>query len=495
MTDAKRSMTRSPFVLAAVFGLSAFAVVVALGARHATRADAEPAPAYTVVALPEDLDTLSSLVSAARRMDACASDCVGIVYFWTPRMPLSRSAIPHIESAARNLGAELTLVGFEDLERYAENGALEGSTSADEWVEAMLAAGALAHAPSLVVYDRGHLAGPAILGYKEAAAYGAMISARLSDAAPRSPVVDGSLLETSVMSAVDELEATDYEAVGVPGAYFRWVPGRQALAYESADRIYLLDLESGESRVAPGFVDFVPTPDGRYFVTPGPRNLGLEFFDAKEVFEAARAGRSGGVRPFFVDERMRDQYPSVGILAQDDSSVRYRVLTSWFEGLVYRDYEVQKAAGGASPTVLPLGGPVVPCEGMGLSTPIMSQDGSEVAARDEATGTTKIFRILPEGRCEEALNLGMPTRKVAWHASGRQLAFSTPRVRSMSGGGAEPGIFVYDRDERRVTRVTDSEGASQLAFPDFIGDDSIVFMVPGRTYGDQSFFRVVRPLP
>jgi hypothetical protein len=213
------------------------------------------------------------------------------------------------------------------------------------------------------------------------------------------------------------------------------------------------------------------------------------------VFDAARRGRSDGVRPIFVDERMHDQYPSVGILAQDETSVRYRVLTSWFEGLVYREYEVRHGVGDAPATVRVLGEPVVPCAGMGLSTPIMSQDGTEVAAREEASGTTKIFRILPAGRCEEALSLGMPTRKVAWHSSGRKLAFSTPRLRTVAAGGAEPGIFLYDRDERRVTRVADSDGASQLAFPDFVDQDAVVFLVPGRTYGEESFFRVVRPVP
>jgi len=59
----------------------------------------------------------------------------------------------------------------------------------------------------------------------------------------------------------------------------------------------------------------------------------------------------------------------------------------------------------------------------------------------------------------------------------------------------EPGIFVYDREARRVTRVADSDGASQLAFPDFIGEEAVVFMVPGRSSGQQSYFRVVRPIP
>ena len=484
---------RVRWVVASLLGLSSLAL--ALTARFGASAVADFAPAYELTALPAGIDTLSPLATAVSRIGACDADCVGVVYFWSPRMPLSRAAISNVAVAARSLGVELTLVGFEELERYAESGSLDGPASSES-AEAILAAGALAHAPSLVVHRGSRLVGPAILGYKEAGAYETMISSRLSEGAagPTLPE-EASLLEELAVAAPRRANLTDFRAVGVPGAYFRWVPGRQALAYESAGRIYLLDLVDGESRVAPGFVDFVPTPDGLYFVTPGPRNVGLGFFDAQDVFEAARLGRSGAVGPIFVDERMHDQYPSVGILSQDESSIRYRVLTSWFEGLVYRDYEVQHAVGGATATVRPLGGPVVPCAGMSLSTPIMSQDGSEVAARDEASGTTKIFSILPEGRFTEALALGMPTRKVAWDRTGRKLAFSTPRVRSTAGGGVEPGIFVYDRDERRVTRIADSEGASQLAFPDFVGEDAVVFMVPGRTSGEQSFFRVVEPLP
>jgi len=483
------------WVASAFLGVGVLALALAFGARFGAVAVAESAPAYELDALPSGVDTLSSVESAAGRIEACAADCAGVVYFWSPRMPLSRAAIPNMVLATQRLGVGLTLVAFEDLERYAESGVMDGSGVA-EHVEAMLEAGALTHAPSFVVHEGGQLVGPAILGYKEAAAYEAMISSRLSEgtSVSASPV-QASLLAGSPAPLPDRVSFRDYEAVGVPGAYFRWVPGRDALAYESAGRIYLMDLSEGDTWIAPGYVDFVPTPDGRYFVTPGPRNVGLVFYAADEVFEEARRGRSGAVRPIFTDDRMRDQYPSVGILALDEFSVRYRVLTSWFEGLLYRDYEIRNGEGDAPPTVVALGPPVVPCAGMSLSTPIMSQDGLEVAVREEASGTTKIFSILPDGRCEEVLALGMPTRKVAWHATGRKLAFSTPRVRSMSGGGVEPGIFVYDRDERRLTRVADSEGASQLAFPDFIGEDALTFMIPGRTYGEQSFFRVVEPLP
>jgi hypothetical protein len=481
----------TPGRLLAATAIAAALAVIAWPRLSTGAALAEPAPAYELVDLPAGLDTLTSLESAAAALAACEGACTSVSYVWTPRMPLSRLAIPNVERAAREAGVGLTLLSFEELEGYAEDATALRSPLAD----ALLGAGALTHAPALVVHRGREVVGPAILGYKSAGAYHALITGRLSGGATSTRPAHDELLATAVAEPREAVRFTDYEAVGVPGAYFRWVPGRRAVAYESNRRIYLLDLDDGVNRLAPGNIDFVPTPDGRYFVTPLSREAGLAFFDADEVFDAASSGTSGGVRPFFSDPLMSDQYPSIGILSEDAQSIRYRILTSWFEGLRYRDYEIVFGEDGAQPTAHALGDPIVPCAGMQLSTPIMSQDGLKVAARDEASGTTKIYSILPEGRCEEVLALGMPTRKVAWHQSGRKLAFSTPRVRNMSGGGAEPGIFVYDLDEKRLTRVEDSNGASQLAFPDFVGEDALVFMMPGRTVREQSYFRVVEPIP
>lgn len=470
----------------AIVALAALVLVV----RGPRAAPVDFEPAYEMEALPPGLDAASRLEDVSARLRGCEGACTEVVYIWTPRMPLSRSAIPNVVDAAKELGAGLSVVRFEELERVAETPAAQGSKVV-QLAQQLLAAGALAHAPSLVVYNGADAAGTAILGYKSTAAYASLIARRL--AGEHSEQLASSALSLPDEQATPVTAYTDYAAIGVPGAYFKWVPGRRTLAYESGQRVYLLDLEDGENRVGPGYIDFVPTPDGRYFVTPSPRNGGLAFFDADEAFEGSRQGRAGDVRAVFVDRDMRDQYPSVGILDRSEASIRYRVLTSWFEGLVYRDYEVVHATDEASATVRPVSVPVVPCRGMGLSTPIMSQDGSEVAARDEATGTTKLFRLLDGDACEEVLDLGMPTRKVAWHSSGRKLAFSTPRVRVPTGDGPEPGIFVYDRDSGEASRVAGSEGASQLAFPDFVRDDAVVFMIPGRN--GQSRFRVVEPLP
>jgi hypothetical protein len=428
------------------------------------------------------LDSLTPLAALARSASACSPSCVRIVYAWTPRMPLSRRGISNIVRAAEDLGVPVTLVAHEELQARAAR----ETAGEDALVDALLDAGVLAHAPALTVLRGNEVLGTAILGYKSPDAYASLVTARLEGrdlGYPASPTP-----YARIARAIEPRQApADYQAVGLPGAYFRWVPNTRLIAYESDDRIYLLDLADRQSRVAPGFVDFVPTPDGRYFVTPGEADEGLEFFDAREVLDAVARGRGYEVEPIFNDLRMRDQYPSIGILERDGARTRYRVLTSWFQGLLYRDYDVTVNATGVS-SVRPIGEPVVPCRGSRLSTPIMSQDGREVAVRDESTGTTKIFAMLDDGTCREVADLGAATTKVAWHASGQKLAFATPR-RGTSGG--EQGIFVFDRQTRTTVRVPGSEGASHLAFPDFVGAESVVFMIPMTSQQRTSYFRVV----
>ncbi len=297
-------------VVIAVLGVAALAAASLVDVRGV----AEPRLAYDVASLPAGLDSLTSLEDAARRIEECAHDCSGIVYFWSQRMPLSRSGISEISEAARKLGMRLTLVGTEEVHEYAYADPELGA-GVIPLADAMLGAGALAHAPAVVVYNEGQVVGHAILGYKTAETYEGMIGRRVSGT-PSSG--RNRLLPTPATTLPTASEGgralVEYEAVGTPGAYFRWVPGRQALAYESGRRIYLLDLVDGRSRVASGYIDFVPTPDGRYFVTPARNRGGLSFYEADEVFEAARANTRVSVAPFFTDRRMRDQYPSVAIL-------------------------------------------------------------------------------------------------------------------------------------------------------------------------------------
>lgn len=486
MKQRHRSLS-GPFARGAVVLLLSM-VVIEVGSTPSLVA--EPSWVRPMEARSALSKTDSSLLGADARIRGC-TECSGVLYLWSDRMPLSLGGIGEIADAAEELGLGLTVLASEELHAYALG--LLGDADAP-LADAMLEAGALAHAPAVVVYRHGQLLGPALLGYKKAAAYRSLIGRRLEAAAAHSqPRAPAGPVWHSVEPAGAAAALIDHPAVGVPGAYFRWVPGRRALAYESGQRVYLLDLRDGVSRLGPGYVDFVPTPDGRYFVTPGPRDSGLTFYDGDEVFAAARRQRGSEVEPIFTDARMRDQYPSVGILEEERGRTRYRVLTSWFEGIVYRDYDVFRDEASGVSSVRPVGQPTVPCAGSSLSTPIMSQDGLEVAARDEETGTTKIFRILDGGRCDEVVDFGVATSKVAWHRTGRVLAFRLPRRRSVRERivGGEEGIFLYDRSSRRLRGLPGSREASSLAFPEFVGDDSVAFLVPGQSRRDGSVFRVV----
>jgi hypothetical protein len=196
---------------------------------------------------------------------------------------------------------------------------------------------------------------------------------------------------------------------------------------------------------------------------------------------------------------MRDQYPSVGILSSvtegESTRVVYRVLTSWFDRIVYRDYEAL-VGGGTAARVRPLGEPIVACPT--VSIPILSPDGKELAGRDEGTATTRIFAL--EDGCRPVDDLRVQSGKVAWAPDGKMLAFAIPRgaVRDGTGtlwvGGNDPeaaGIFLYRRGGGGLERVAGSENAHRIAFPEFVGSDSLAFQLSPTGARDEAVFRLI----
>src|SRR5688572_25741475 len=107
------------------FGVVAAAALMPWAARAFVRRAAEStgdeAPP-TEQALAAGVDTAVSLEDVASRLDACAAGedaeragCSGIVYVWTPGMPLSRMGIAEIAHAARGLDLTLDVVQAEAL--------------------------------------------------------------------------------------------------------------------------------------------------------------------------------------------------------------------------------------------------------------------------------------------------------------------------------------------------------------------------------------------
>ncbi|HZD05423.1 MAG TPA: hypothetical protein VE173_10905, partial [Longimicrobiales bacterium] len=275
-----------------------------------------------------------------------------------------------------------------------------------------------------------------------------------------------------------------------PGAFFRRILGTTFISFDQRGRVHLRDLASEETFRGPGWIDFVPTPDGRLFVTPARGEAGLEFYGAGEVFARGREGGATGVRPLFTDGEMADQYPSAGILEADpaEARTRYRILVSWFSGLAFRDYEVRWPEAGR-PAVEPLTPKLEGCPGMELSTPMLSRDGRELAARDEETGTTKVFRLADDGRCRELFDLGRQTSKVGFSDDGRLLAFSSPDP-AFTGRGVRSTTWVLDREARRTVAVPHSASAG-LVIPEVVGADSLLIAVREDARSGAAEFRLL----
>jgi hypothetical protein len=452
-----------------------------------------------------------------------SKSCGGVIYVWSPAMPLSRLGIADVASATRALNVDLSVVGASEL--YARSDALrqtmgigggQAAEPEDALVAAMIAAGATMHFPAILVHRNGRISGKAIVGYKTTEAYRAMIAQRLDGLASMEEHT-GKLLPPSEASTLNfqtndaragnlagDPELRPYRDIrvdGTPGAYFRWVPGHNALAYETDGRIHLLDLQTGAKWIGPGSIDFIPSPDGAIFVTPAPDRQGLEFYDAKEVFSSADRSHQGTIRPFFVDELMKDQYPSVGILGKDGTRTTYRVLTSWFDRVAFRDYTIgRNPSTGAMQVhhVRPSRGTTGGCANHQISLPLISPNGRELAGRGEGSGTTRIVALADDGRCHEVRDLGMQTGKVAWSRDGRRIAFAVPNqpttallAERLDGASPEDiaGLFVLRRDDTSIVRIPHSERLDRLVFPDFVAGDSVAYLISS-TSANESWFRI-----
>jgi hypothetical protein len=288
----------------------------------------------------------------------------------------------------------------------------------------------------------------------------------------------------------------DINIEGEPGAYFRFAPNHGSVALTREQRVDFLDIDSGRFSPAPGYIDFIPSPDGRLFVTPTRLRGGLSFFDQSQLFERRDPSTA---EPRLVDKLMRDQYPSIGLLSERrvGRSVEstYRVLTSWTERAMFRDYLVKSTEAGTT-DIKPISNPLVACPTLKISIPMLSRSGRELAARDEGTGTTKLFELADDGECKESLDLGLPTGKIAWSPNGDRIAFSISNgaVRDSFGyrlpeSQMVPGVFVLHRSKRMLAKIAGSENLDHLVFPDFIDADHLIFLV--RVEKSASILRIV----
>lgn len=380
--------------------------------------------------------------------------CPQIVYVTDTRMPLSIDGVREARTAAHTIGLEFRQIAVDSLRARAERGiGIAG---------ALLKRGALLHLPSvfLVASSGDAILGP-VFGYKTERGYRAALGRLLTTDSVWSPVSFSASRARPPTDSLTEVWTTTLS--GRVGLFFRHLPSSPIVTLDEGGRTYLLNVETGRRRVGPGRLDLVPSPDGLFMVTPGGPEVGLEFHLVKDIMRSDSLSR---IVPSYADTLMADQYPSIGIVEEGSESSIYRVLVSWYKGAKIRDYRIGVDARGTL-TVVPASPARVACPSWTLSTPILSRSGRLISARDEASGTSRVFEIDIEGSCLPVIDLDATTSKATFSPGDSLVAYTTARP----GAGHEVVVVGLDDGKPRYrTRL------GNATIPDFAFDRGVLVM-------------------
>lgn len=412
----------------------------------------------------------------------------GMIYVWSPGMPLSILGIAEAKAAADSLGVAFTAVVADahdaDLRSLGVDSAYQQTLNSLELVYR----DATIHYPSVIFYRAGALLGSAIPGYKQRGTYAALAreafdggglahtTATVSQTAP------GFWVDHKAQLTLKR----SVETVRPVGFFFKPIAKTDLVSYTSQNAAYLFDLGARREQRIPGTVDPVPTPDGKFLTRPG-----LMFYPMATL-------AAGDTIPFFIDRELPDEYQTVSILKQSRDALRYRVVTGWRMSLRLRDYDVSFAPDGKPALVQPLGTPSVPCPGRSFSLPISSKGSREVGVYDTQSKTNRIIEVTDDGRCIDVLDLGFASGKLSFNYDGSTIAFATSRIDvDAEGFMLQPEEAFYKdalvlyRKTGRIVSLSRNRGLRGMTFPEFLPDGRSIILDQRSRLRPSEFIRVI----
>jgi hypothetical protein len=405
----------------------------------------------------------------------------GMIYVWSPGMPLSVRGLDEARAAAKALGISFTAVVADAApgDLRAVDRSIARSMSALDLVYR----NATLHYPSVTFYDHGELLGSAIPGYKQRDTYVMLARdafarpAHLLPASPPSFWVDRNARVTTTRTV---------QTVRRVGFFFKPVAATDYVSYTSDNAAYLFNLATRREQRIPGNVDPVPTPDGRMLTRPGLTLYPMSFLIA------------GDTTPSFIDRELPDEYQTASILKQSKDATRYRVVTGWRMGVRYRDYDVTFDRDGRLIAVKAIGAPFVPCADRVFSLPISAKGSKEIGVFDTQSRTNRIIDVGDDGRCTDVLDLGFASGKLAFSYDGSAIAFATSRVNTDADGeflkpeeNFYKDAFVLFRKTGRIVSLTANRPLSSMTFPEFLPDGRVMILDQASRFRPTEVFRVL----
>lgn len=422
----------------------------------------------------------------ARLRDLLRATPRGMVYVWSPGMPLSVRGLGEARAAARALGIAFTAVVAD-----AADGATLGAPTMDALE--LVYRNATIHYPTALFYRDGAFAGSVVAGYKDRDGYAALGRERLA-APPRARPVPLVPDAAGVPPFWVDRTARVTTSASVPtprrvGFFFKPVAGTDLISYTTeggGSAAYLYDLRTRVERRIPGHVDPVPTPDGRFITRPGL------------VFHPVTALLAGDTASVYTDPELPDEYQSIGILARSRTALRYRVVTGWRAGLRLRDYDLALDRDGQVTAIRPAGAPAVPCPERRFVLPISAKGTREVGVHDMVSETSRIVEVRDDGTCVDRLDFGFATGKLSFSYDGAAVGFATSRVDVDAAGPLlKPSetfykdAFLLVRKTSRLVPLSANRPLRAMTFPEFLPDGRILLLDQASTLRAEEVVRTV----
>jgi hypothetical protein len=398
------------------------------------------------------------------------STASGMIYIWSPRMPLAVRGIAEARAAARELGIAFTALATDAAnEDTSSRHAPPSGTRLLESVD-LVYRGATLHYPSAIFYRNGAIDPRTIPGYKDRSTYASLF--RDGERTERAPGIPGAAVPKFWIDRAARFDTLrSVQTSRLLNSFFKPVGSTHMVTYTSRSQGYLLNLDTRIEQRLPGYQkDPAPTPDGRLITVAG-----LQFFNTGDLAVSDTVA-------LFRDPTLPGDYQSVALTKTTASNRWYRVLTAWKGSVQTREYRATFDGAGHAHAIEPVGAVTTPCPQRLLSLPMSARAGHLIAACDVTTQSQHIVRVTAD-ECADTLDLGFATGKVSFSYDGASIAFSSSRINVDAEGPLfKPDemfyrdAFLLEMSTGRLVVLSDNRSIHGSMFPEFVPEGNVVVL-------------------
>lgn len=214
-----------------------------------------------------------------------------------------------------------------------------------------------------------------------------------------------------------------------PNYFFRVLPNKPWIAYNSRARNFLLNYETGKEIKLPGMFDTIPLVEGDLISIP----YGILAFDRMKFYDVERLIRGDSFCDALVyeDKHLPGAYQTFGIINTDeDGTQHYRIVTEsildHMSGFYTQKYAILKKEDG-SYSITKEGttkdAEAICGKSARFALPMLSKSGMYLAGVDPQTRNTKIMKVSDDGICEDVVLFDFPTGKLDFSYDDAEVVF------------------------------------------------------------------------